>query len=453
MQTSRTVTSGPTDVEVKDMLRETIEFAEEEEARERQLEEERKDLASYYTNWLKTFTKHDVETGLDSVMGFVICANAIFIGLSMDQSEKSGGWLAADIAFSAAFLLELVSKVCLKGFRGQYCSGSRGNILDACLVLIDVAQLILTSSIDDSADLPSASLFRLLRLLKLARVLSVLRTDAFRDLLTMIQGMLGGLSTLLWSMVLFFLTIYMVSLVFRELFGRGSAESVNPFFDSVPRSILTTFRCSFGDCSTSGGTPLFEHIHTEFGGLASILCCCFVFVITIGLFNVISAIFVESTMLAAMSLETTKRRARLADKRLWCTRLTVLIRRLLAASPDHEIPEKMSECIEELYEIDLPGSIISEFVKDPQAISALDDLEIDPEDHEFLSDILDPDNSGSVGLFEFVDGLRRLRGVPRRSDIVAVDLMVRSIQKHLLDVEGMVRQFTDAVRAPCSAFV
>jgi len=158
-----------------------------------------------------------------------------------------------------------------------------------------------------------------------------------------------------------------------------------------------------------------------------------------------------STMVAAMALESSKRRARLADKKLWCTRLTTLIRRLLEVSPEHAIPEKMSDCIEDLYAVDLPGNIIAEFIKDPEAIQALDDLEIDQEDHEHLSDILDPDNSGSVGLFEFCDGLRRLRGNPRRSDIVSVDLMVRSIQKRIVGMEGMLRTVVESqpIRAYC----
>lgn len=85
-------------------------------------------------------------------------------------------------------------------------------------------------------------------------------------------------------------------------------------------------------------------------------------------------------MVAAMALESSKRRARLADKKLWCTRLTTLIRRLLEVSPEHAIPEKMSDCIEDLYAVDLPGNIIAEFIKDPEAIQALDDLEIDQEE-------------------------------------------------------------------------
>lgn len=272
-QATSSLHCGPSQGEVKCMLRDTITFAEKEELWEATHAAQLRSPCTYYWRWLGSLTRDDVEMIVDSVMGFVICANAIFIGFSMDMTDTSVGWLAMDSSFSACFLLELGTKICLKGFWQQYCTGAYGNILDACLVLVDVLQLVLTlSGVGDvGVDLPSASLFRLLRLLKLARVLCILRTDVFSDLLSMIQGMLGGMTTLAWSMVLFLLSIYIISLLFREAFGRGSDETVNPFFDSVPRSMFTTFRCSFGDCSTHGGTPLLEHINSEFGTPATLV--------------------------------------------------------------------------------------------------------------------------------------------------------------------------------------
>jgi len=443
---SRVSMSGPSEAEVKHMLETTLKEAEAEEEERRREEEEQQHVWRYYSEKLRKLSRDELEMAMDSAMGAVICANAIFIGFSMDMNDNSMRWLAADIVFSVLFLTELASKIYLRGFKAQFCVGKShfANILDASLVLIDVVQLIMAlAGFDDAGDMPSASLFRLLRLLKLARVLCVLRTEVFADLLSMIQGMMGGLTTLAWSMVLFFLTVYMVALLFREYFGRDPSVQVNRFFDGIPRSMLTTFRCAFGDCSTEGGTPLFEHIHQAYGAPASAVCCLFLFTITIGLFNVISAIFVESTMVAAMKLENTKRRQRLANRKLWVTRICTLIRQLLKTSPDHEVPEVMSEAVDDLLEIDLPAEIINEFVKDPIAIEALNDLEIDQEDHEYLSDILDPDNSGSVGINEFIDGLRRLRGVPRRSDIVSVDLMVRSIQQRVCDIQTKVSSFID----------
>jgi len=309
--------------------------------------------------------------------------------------------------------------------------------LDAGLVFLDTLQLILViadGSEHSGEGLPSASLFRLIRLLKLARILRPLRSDVFRDLLAMVQGMVGGMATLLWSVVFFVLFVYLVSLVFREVFGRREGASVSRFFDSVPRSMLTTFRCSFGDCTSSAGTPLFEHINNEYGAPASIGCCLFAFVITVGLFNVISAIFVQSTMTAAEAMERRKKRDRLGDRLLWSTRICTLIKRMMDISPEHTVPEKMSEAISEVFSVDVPAHVINAVSRDPEAISALNDLEISPEDYDFLSDILDPDLSGSISLEEFFDGLYRLRGDPRRSDIVAVDLIVRSIQRQVVQI-------------------
>merc|ERR1712061_792207 len=128
-----------------------------------------------------------------------------------------------------------------------------------------------------------------------ARLLRLLRSEVVRDLLSMIQGM-GGFPTLIWSMVLFLLVIYITSLLFHEFFGKAPVEHVSDYFDNVPRSMFTTFRCAFGDCSAAGGVPIFEHVQDSHGFMASVLYCLFTFTITVGLFNVISAIFVESTM-------------------------------------------------------------------------------------------------------------------------------------------------------------
>lgn len=72
-------------------------------------------------------------------------------------------------------------------------------------------------------------------------------------------------------------------------------------------------------------------------------------------------------------------------------------------------------------------------------------LDVDSHDHRRLSDILDPDHSGTIGVLELIDGLNRLRGEPRRSDVVSIDLMVRSLQERVeevLDRVNEVKMFT-----------
>jgi len=424
--------------EVKNMLRDVFLHAEAEDNRKQEARATRP--RRVVADFVKRSVREQLDTTVDTLMGVVILVNAVFIAFSMDMGDSSWQWLVADAFFSALFLLELGFKFVRMGIREYFCGPSRHmHAFDSSLVFLDLLQLmlVLAGGSEKAAEgMPSASLFRLIRLLKLARILRPLRSEVFSDLLAMVQGMVGGMTTLLWSVVFFVLFVYLVSLVFRETFGRKHGATASKFFNSVPRSMLTTFRCSFGDCTSSAGTPIFEHINSEYGALASIACCLFAFVITIGLFNVISAIFVQSTMLAAEALERQKKRHRLGDKALWSTRICTLIRRMMDISPEHTVPDRMSDAISEVFSVDVPGHIINAVSKDPEAIAALNDLEISPEDYDFLSDILDPDLSGSISLEEFVDGLHRLRGDPRRSDIVAVDLMVRSVQRQVAQISA-----------------
>merc|ERR550532_1529935 len=77
---------------------------------------------------------------------------------------------------------------------------------------------------------------------------------------------------------------------------------------------------------------------------------------------------------------------------------------------------------------------MDEVVNDTAAVDALLKLDIDEREHRYLSDILDPDNSGRISMKELLDGLRRLRGEPRRSDSVTIDLMTRRIQRDVSEI-------------------
>jgi len=82
--------------------------------------------------------------------------------------------------------------------------------------------------------------------------------------------------------------------------------------------------------------------------------------------------------------------------------------------------------------MDVPRTVLDHVIaNDKTVMQALFNLDIDQQDHKHLSDILDPDNSGSISILEFIDGLKRLRGDARRSDIITVDLMIRSLQERI----------------------
>merc|ERR1712110_178973 len=83
-----------------------------------------------------------------------------------------------------------------------------------------------------------------------------------------------------------------------------------------------------------------------------------------------------------------------------------------------------------IVEVDVPRSVIDSVVKtDAQARQALDALDIDSEDQKKLSRILDMDQSDAINMLTIMNGLQRLRGIPRRSDTISVEFVAQSIQQ------------------------
>jgi len=198
-----------------------------------------------------TLNPEKLELLFDSVVGLVIFGNAIFLGFSMDADNSGKGiFLVLEIIFGCIFWVEMILKLRMYGWRQRYCCGlkdqdhkgkalvnmppervscgeSFSNCFDLTLIVVDTVQLIITlgfPAVSMNVSGISASLFRVVRLMRLARILRLLRAQVFKDLLSMIQGMLGGLGTLFWSLVLFIIFIYVMALIFREVLGPSQNE-------------------------------------------------------------------------------------------------------------------------------------------------------------------------------------------------------------------------------------
>merc|ERR1740121_1206603 len=118
-------------------------------------------------------------------MAAVICANVVFIGISMDHGEgghEFGVWFMADTFFSILYIIEFGMKVTMAGASAYFCGNNCiANRFDFCLILIDLAQTLSYLIAPEAAEdlgAPSASLFRVLRLLKLLRLIRLMRNTA-----------------------------------------------------------------------------------------------------------------------------------------------------------------------------------------------------------------------------------------------------------------------------------
>jgi len=120
----------------------------------------------------------------------------------------------------------------------------------------------------------------------------------------------------------------------------------------------------------------------------------------------------------------------------WSHSISLLLRKLF----DYHgtvVNGQLNDNLDTLAKERIPEEEFTMFISDSEVVRALDELEIGRADHKVMFDILDNDNTGTIYIYQLVDGLRRLRGDPRRSDIITVDLMVRSIQEQTdMLVEG-----------------
>merc|ERR1712151_383174 len=74
-------------------------------------------------------------------------------------------------------------------------------------------------------------------------------------------------------------------------------------------------------------------------------------------------------------------------------------------------------------------------VTDPYVSTLLDDLEVEEDNRSDLFDVLDADGNGKLQIGELVVGLMKLRGPARKSDVIAVRLMLRDFQKTFRDFQ------------------
>lgn len=393
-------------------------------------------------------TRKDWDKDIDFVGCMLIVINTVVIGLSVDKADgdKWDVWHILDIMFAVLFLLEFVLKLSLHGVYGFFCRHRAfrrrlGTVFDSILVMLDLATVTLALAMHSSRFQRVASVFRVVRLARMLRLIRVFKMESTKGLTDMLHGIYGGALTLVWAVLLFLLLVYMFAVYCRVAIGVESESHLvhlYPYFNSVPRSMFTIFRCCFGDCNSTDGISIPEQITYEYGGMYALMYAAFIFFIVVGMFNTISAIFVESTLSAAAETELNMARRRLHDPAMFATRIAIILKELLGIDSEcRDLIEAhgLVGALDKIVHVEFTREELDEMVQDDKKVAAaLHDLDIDSNDYRRLSDILDPDHSGTVGVLELVEGLRRLRGAPRRSDVVSIDLMIRSLQERVEEV-------------------
>ncbi|CAE7555993.1 CACNA1F [Symbiodinium natans] len=416
---------------------------------------------------------------LDVVPAFVIFLSAIVAGLSADIEPDHEVWRILEIVFTTFFIGEIVVKVRYFGWRVFLCGPDwYWSWFDIACVVLAIVDMSLTyisiAAGNGNANTGPISSLKSLKLARLGRIIRLLKFKIFQELKLMIQGVFTGLRVLFWAVVLLIISMYLLGVITKTIFADFHEE-----FSTVPAAMFTWFRCFTDGCSAYDGTPLQEKVRKEFGGIFMLAYILLFLFVTIGIFNLIMAVFIDNVADGS----TKKRQRQLgqnAAKTEWMI-ASVLRRIILTKILRKDLEEQMAEGHGDMHESEgrrvsklLDQQILSlqemygfkphtgqeyeqltdqireqmaernvvvtkdEFnhwlSTDKELISRLDESEIDLSCKSDLFDVLDADLSGELEFEEMIDGLLKCRGPASKTDIIAVRLKTAFIVRMLLKV-------------------
>eukprot|EP00928_Gymnodinium_smaydae_P042748 TRINITY_DN28752_c0_g1_i1.p1 TRINITY_DN28752_c0_g1~~TRINITY_DN28752_c0_g1_i1.p1 ORF type:complete len:430 (+),score=67.82 TRINITY_DN28752_c0_g1_i1:758-2047(+) len=411
---------------------------------------------------------------LDVIPAFVILINAAVIGVSADVEPDAFVWKVFEVLFTTFFILEIACKMRLFGCRGYLCSSdwywSWFDIFCVALALIDMGMTAMIptgeqTSEDSSGGGGSLGALKMLKLARLGRIVRLLKFKIFIELKLMIQGVFTGLRVLFWAVVLLVGLMYLMGVMGKTLLPQY------PEFSSVPAAMFTWFRCFTDGCSAYDGTPLQERVRFDYGGIWMMSYILVFLFVTIGIFNLIMAVFIDNVNDGSMKKK--QNQLGLTAEKTEYTLTTTLQEKCLHHWMKHEktkssawdrvamsIQNRISQiqarygrkstsaknavaqCQSIKDDMKAWGIVIGQDVwnkwlsTDDELIEALGDAEIDLSSKYDLFDVLDADMSGELDFHEIVDGLMKCRGPVSKTDVIAIRLKVTHLMRMIMEIHS-----------------
>uniref|UniRef100_A0A0G4FGS1 EF-hand domain-containing protein n=1 Tax=Chromera velia CCMP2878 TaxID=1169474 RepID=A0A0G4FGS1_9ALVE len=326
--------------------------------------------------WLALVLYHDL---YEWILSFVCLLNAVFIGLEVDFDSP---WYEIDNGFIPLFLLGHRDDRTRGGGEG----GNHGSEVSA--PERDKGKITKRDEEEDR---------------KLARV--------NYDLELLTWGIFHAFKALLWVGFLFSVSIYTISVLVTILYENDRGDPlIDEFFGSVRKSMLTMFQIITLESWTNGIVRPAETVSPGKTYLF-IFWVCFA---TFGLLNVLTAIFVEHTIVTAQADEQARKTQILQERK----REAQMILSLMEEADENK-------------DGNLSKAELLNMLENPDFVMKLLNLEISPEDAEALFSLLDVTGRGFVLRNEWMEGCLRLKGSAQAMDVVRVEKMQQKLERQV----------------------
>ncbi|CAJ1419502.1 unnamed protein product [Effrenium voratum] len=353
----------------------------------------------------------------ETFFALIIFAHAMLLGVQIEwECSNVNESLPQELAvihacFTFLFLVEVILRIIASGCREFFCGGAGAwNMLDVFLVVVALVELIADALVEDSLSAGGWRLLRILRLARSARGLRIVRLLRFvRPLRLLVFSIAITLKSLVWSIILLLLIIYLFSLLFADanltylhspeaVWDEDQDKNLKFHFGTVLVSMHTLFRAISGGLEWRHAVMALENsLGWGWSSLFTlyIAFCCF------AVLNVMTGVFCHSAITGAEQ-----------DHELMVQSMVNEQERIKAAFAD--LFRRMDK--------DGSGTItIREFenqfhVQNTKAL--FEALGLKAEDAWTLFRSLDKDGDHCIGEAEFVEGCIHVRGPAREVDLL-----------------------------------
>lgn len=347
--------------------------------------------------------------------GIIACiiANALTIGIQTDilarERIEEAPYIfdVFETFFCVVFSFELFIRMYVFRRRFFFMPGWKWNIFDFLVVvmqLIEKGLEIINAILDSgtSATGGNFSFMRVMRVLRLIRVLRLVRLlRLISELRTIVDSLIGSLRSLLWTLALLFLLIYIIGLFFTQLVA-AHMVSLDPivfgpdevlfeaYYGSLPRTILSLFQAMSGGVDWDNmAQPLIDQISPVLG----LIMAMYIAFVVLALMNVVTGVFVESALKNARDEQET---------------FMVQYARRLFQKCDLDESGKLN------------WQEFQQHLNNPDIDVFFRIIDVEVQEAMELFHLLDLDRSGEVDYEEFLNGCLRLRGQAKAIDLVTL---------------------------------
>lgn len=346
--------------------------------------------------------------------GCAILSNAVLIAIETDYQSSHIHEATPEIvfyfgmAYTCLFAAELGLRMAHERL-SFFTKPEFWNYLDFVIVATSLFELFLELTRTSLAGMQSTSQIRITRIIRCTKLLKVVRVARLikfiRALRTLVHQIMSALKSLVWSLLLLFLVVFLFACAFTQAVSvlRSEAEDIDDidsqlmiYWSSLPRSMFTLFK------AITGGLSWDEVVEplSDAGELSVALFVVYISFVQLAVLNVLTGVFCQNAIDSAKHDQELVTQAVLSTKEMY-------IRQVHQIFKDIDTDQSGTLTIQEFEK-----HLSNEHVK-----AYFDALELDASDIWVLFKLMDNNGAHEIDSEEFVSSCLRLKGAAKGLDL------------------------------------